>query len=225
MTEHNDIDRETQIDDPAADDVSALLIADHPRPLVLVRLRNGDSPRAKEDYLRAIAKHLGYCTFPAVRCISQDRLPHVLQHGCDVWPTDAVMWIANGYGKALEYGSESRSAAKIMLLFNPTRLRSTFRQVFPEESKVDRDALKREYPTVLDLGEDGTWFSRLPPEDRRIATPYESAYAKWIPGDPWEALSAIFVLGENLEDLRLQAVRAMVASEGPEWNLRNGDDS
>src|SRR5664280_2796445 len=37
------------------------------------------------------------------------------------------------------------------------------------------------------------WFTRIDASDPRAFSPGEGAYGRWIPGDPWKTLRAIFV--------------------------------
>jgi hypothetical protein len=55
-------------------------------------------------------------------------------------------------------------------------------------------ALRLRYPTML-KSRDRTKLrlSRLPKDDPRIANDVEMAYARWIDGDPFNVLRAIFI--------------------------------
>ena len=68
---------------------------------------------------------------------------------------------------------------------------------------------------------DGTkiWLSRLPENDRRRTTAYETAYARWIPGDPWDALVALFAVGQDLETLREQVCHHIEECKEIRWVL------
>lgn len=55
--------------------------------------------------------------------------------------------------------------------------------------------VRSEFPTIIASVDGRTlWCTRLSEDDPRVASPYEAAYAWWIPGDPWSALKAVFIL-------------------------------
>lgn len=116
-----------------------------------------------------------------------DRLHHILAHGCDVFPTNTVMFASEYADKCLEYGS-------VVEIFDAAQIRSTWKEV-PVSIDPDKlGELMKEYPTKL-TSEDGThyWLSRMPPDDRRISSPYEVEWARWIPGDAHRALAALLI--------------------------------
>jgi len=138
------------------------------------------------------------------RGVSADRLTYVLRHGIDVDPTDAPIWVS-GIDKAVEYGGWP----KLILVLDATRLDRTFRELATSGDATERALLRRTFPTEC-ASEDGShiWLSRLAPTDTRLATGYEIAYGRWIPGDAREALLAILVVQHpaygqliNLSDL------------------------
>jgi hypothetical protein len=115
----------------------------------------------------------------------------------------------NFLGKALEYGGEE----KLILCYDEARLDTTFREV-PTSTPAEKLArLLERFPTRL-TSDDGQmfWYSRLPDTDKRIATPYEVAYARWIPEDPWAALRCLLVLGSAGVDLVGRVKRALRAA-------------
>jgi len=123
----------------------------------------------------------------ACRGVSADRLSYVLRHGIDVDPTDAPIWVSS-IDKAMEYGGWP----KLILVLDVTRLDRTFRE--PVDA-VDRASLRRMFPTEV-ASEDGSqfWLSRLAATDRRLASEYEVAYGRWIPGNARDALVAILAI-------------------------------
>lgn len=175
-----------------------------PVPL-LVLTGTGDWSKSKyESTLFTLACHLpqaagGKATWPSFRCVNADRLPVILRTGCDVEPSNAVMFVDHSASKALEYGDR---ANKVMLLFDGTQLRNSHREVPADFDPVELAELARDYPTRL-VSEDGThlWLSRLPEGNLRVNTPYEVEYARWIPGDPWKALQGVIVLGQIAETI------------------------
>ena len=124
------------------------------------------------------------------RGVAGAKLKNILTHGIDVTPTDSVIF-CNTFEKAFEYGDFPKG----IIALDPNCLDRTFRETefnIPDEEVA---ALRKTFPTML-ISEDGKkrWFSRLPEDDRRIALDYETVYAKWIPGDPKEALKAVFLI-------------------------------
>lgn len=74
------------------------------------------------------------------------------------------------------------------------------------------EELKRTYPTVKSLDDGETlWFTRLKEEDTRVAQAYEIEHAHWIPGDPWEALLAVYVIGPGEDGVRAAIESALAA--------------
>ena len=74
-------------------------------------------------------------------------------------------------------------------------LRRSFRVFSASTPPEQIEAVRKEFPTVLKLKDGTVWCSRLRNDDKRITTGYEEAYGWWIPGDPRDALAAIFLLG------------------------------
>jgi hypothetical protein len=114
----------------------------------------------------------------------------VLQSGVDVVPTNSVIFVDH-LEKALEYGG----FPKVLLALKWDSLRPTFKQVTVGSSKEEIETVRSNFPTVIELDDHSLWCTRLQQDDRRIATDYEIAYARWIPGNPWDALRAIVLLG------------------------------
>jgi hypothetical protein len=131
-------------------------------------------------------KHSGMCGF---RSVSIDRLDAILANGIDVDPPEGVIYVAEP-DKALEYGEWP----KVVLALKWKHLDRPFRQIPRSSSKEEVELLQQKFPTMLTT-EDGLMlhFSRLPREDRRVMG-YEGDYGYWIPGNPWEALTAVFLL-------------------------------
>lgn len=200
---------ETAIQELAGLGVVATWAATTPVPLLVLTWEGDWSSSAFEGNLFALACFLpqasgGKMTWPSFRCVGRDRLPVILRTGCDVEPSNAVMFVDHSASKALEYGDR---ANKVMLLFDSEQLRNSHLEVSADLDPVELAELARVYPTRL-VSEDGThlWMSRLPEGNRRINTPYEVEYARWIPGDPWNALQGVIVLGqaaETVERVRL----------------------
>lgn len=155
--------------------------------------------------MREVDRSLSSCYY---RAVSADRLPAVLENGIDVEPTDSVIYADKAFGKAWEYGG----FPKMVLALNPDELEPTYREV-PTDTPADEIAeIRKDYPTVL-TSSDGEWLwcSRLDEDDGGTAKSYERLYARWIPGNPFDALRSVFVFG-NEEDLVAVATEALLVS-------------
>jgi hypothetical protein len=132
--------------------------------------------------------------WPSFRCVGLDRLPVLLRSGSDVEPSNSVIFVDRSASKALEYGGND----KLLLLYDPEQLRSSHCEVAADIDPAELAELSKNHPTQL-TSKDGThlWLSRLPEGDRRINSSYEIEYARWIPGDPWQALVGVVALGTD----------------------------
>ena len=126
----------------------------------------------------------------AFRSVSVDRLPAVLARGVDVEPTHAPMYVSHFLSKALEYGG----LPKVVLAFDPDALDPTFREIPASTPEDEVRALAETFPSRR-VSADGTklWLTRLDSDDPRAASPYEWEYARWIPGNPLEAIRAVLL--------------------------------
>jgi hypothetical protein len=131
---------------------------------------------------------------PIYRGVGMDRLPHILAHGCDVFPTNSVLFASPYPDKCLEYGG-------VIEIFDATQLRSTFQEVPVSIDAEELSALMKDYPTKL-TSEDGThfWLSRMAPDDRRVSSQYEIEWGRWIPGDAHRALAALLIFTQSPAD-------------------------
>lgn len=125
---------------------------------------------------------------PVYRGVGLDRLPHILKHGCDVSPTNALLFASPYADKSLEYGN-------LIQVFVGAQLESTWREVPASIEPSDLAAIIKDYPTKL-LSSDGThlWLSRFPANDPRISSSYEVEWGRWIPGDAMRALAALLIV-------------------------------
>ncbi len=128
------------------------------------------------------------------RGTSIDRLPHVLEHGVDVEPTDSVMFVGEAY-KALEYGGWP----KVVMALDSTKLEPTWKEVSSSVPEDEKAALRAMFPTSL-MSKDGTklWFSRMPADDSRVGSAYERSYARYLPPAAGNPLIAVFLFAESL---------------------------
>lgn len=151
------------------------------------------SPPERFTNLADLDLELLRCDF---RGVSIDRLDAVLTSGIDVQPTNSVLF-ASTFNKAWEYGG----FPKVLMALDTSGMSRTWTKRSSEEiSQPELDELSERYPTVVERN-DGKdlWFSRLPEDDPRVATQYETAHAWWIPGDPFDVLRAIFIFGSESE--------------------------
>jgi hypothetical protein len=124
------------------------------------------------------------------RGVELDRLPTVLAAGVDVEPTTAPIFVSD-FEKAWEYGG----LPKAVMAFDGKLLEPTYREVIVAETTDDEIVkLMADYPTRIEVASgERLHLSRFPETDPRAASRYEMEYARWIPGDPFEALVAVFL--------------------------------
>lgn len=144
--------------------------------------------------------------FLKYRAVSVDDWENIQSHGVDVLPTDSPIY-CDFMEKALEYGGWP----KVMMGFDQTYLKKTFREVDADLDQTELIKLTEIYPTA-EKSVDGKkiWLSRLSPDDLRRTSSYEVAYGFWISGNPWDALKVLFLV--NLPDTeveQLQHVKAL----------------
>ena len=144
------------------------------------------------------------------RAVTFDRLHTVLASGVDVEPSDAPIYVGD-IGKALEYGGAIKWGARepsVLLGFGSEGLDRTFREVRSDTDQAELDKLRERYPNVTPSA-DGEMLLLSRIADRPFA--YEFHYGSWIPGDPFEALRIVLVLG--MEDRAIgRATRDAVAA-------------
>lgn len=196
---------------PLAGDILAL----QPKPLFVITQPRGVSEGVMADVLSAISHEVtieshGRRIEPLARCVSLDRLPTFLEHGCDVIPTTAPMYV-DCFEKALEYGGSS----KVLMAFDPNHPDATFRIIKANTAHHEIEVLMHTYPNVArsDNGAE-LWLSRLAVDDPHRSSSYEYSHGRWIPRDPWDALLFIALLGRDASALGSIA-RQMVATCAP----------
>ena len=136
--------------------------------------------------------HLLYSEFRAVEI---EHLQRILRKGIDVEPTDAVIF-TGCFDKAWEYGGWP----KVMIVLERSKLQRTYCEI-PATIAPDELAKLRELYPAMVRSIDGTklWLSRLAEDDPRITSSYETTYARWIQGDPFDVLKAIIVFADPEE--------------------------
>lgn len=132
------------------------------------------------------------------RSVGIDRMTQIMASGCDVCPTDASFFPGN-LQKSIEYGGHN----KVILLFDRTRLERTHKVIAADTDPKLLEEARKTFPTCVPL-EDGKslWFSRIPSNDPTVNSTYEETWGYFIPGDPWQALLAIFLVGSDPIELR-----------------------
>lgn len=128
------------------------------------------------------------------RGVVDHRLPFILSTGCDVEPSNSPLF-AGSLDKALEYGSQEN---QIIQVFHYEALEISWRERPATLPAEERAEIEKDYPTVIpSIDGSSLWFTRLSPDDKRAATPYEREYGRWIPGNPAEALSALIMISST----------------------------
>ena len=124
------------------------------------------------------------------RGVALDRLPAILANGVDVEPVTAPIFVSE-FSKAWEYGGWP----KAVMAFSRMHLECTYREIIIADTDTDEiTRLMVDYPTrIEDQAGERLWLTRLPEADARAASSYEREFARWIPGDPFDALLAVFV--------------------------------
>jgi hypothetical protein len=173
-----------------------------PVPLWLVDIPSGDHFRSpgKMDWTQC-GSSLRWSNF---RSVEAEKLPTVLRNGIDVEPTNGVIYVGP-FDKTWEYGG----FPKLTLALDFNKLSRTFREVPASLSANELEILQQRFPTMI-KSLDGTklYLSRLSEDDRRLNTDYEWAYARWIEGDPFEALRALFIFVRPEDKPRLASIIA-----------------
>ena len=147
------------------------------------------------------------------RCVNIDRLPMIVRNGCDVEPTDSVLWVDQHLDKVLEYGGDE----KVMMLFKEDRTQPAYKRVPTSIAQNQLEELRKLYPTVIPSADGSTLsLSRLPKHDTRVDS-YDAIYGRWIPGDPFEALVGIILFGREMKQLTDFVKESIAACPHPQW--------
>jgi hypothetical protein len=148
--------------------------------------RHRNSPPIKQfelqiEFQAALNPHAEF------RGVGLDRLPTILAKGVDVEPTTAPIYVSN-LEKAWEYGG----LPKVVMAFDGRHLQRTYREVISDAPDDEIARLMVDYPNRIE-SRDGKrlWLTRLP--ETSADSSYEVNFARWIPGDPFDALLAVFV--------------------------------
>lgn len=154
------------------------------------------SPIGDVDLMRSFDVLQRYVEY---RGVGLDRLRTILTTGVDVEPTTAPIFVAE-FKKAWEYGGWP----KVVMAFDGEQLERTYRDIIISDTSPDEIArLMVDYPTrIEDVSGGRLWLTRLEATDSRAGTPYEYGFARWIPGNPFDALLAVFVFTPEVKEAR-----------------------
>jgi hypothetical protein len=97
---------------------------------------------------------------------------------------------AQDFEKSWEYGAWP----KVIMALDGKQLERTYREI-PADTPSDEVArLMEDCPTRIE-SETGeyAWLTRFAESNTRATCAYERLYARWVPGDPFDALIAVFV--------------------------------
>lgn len=160
----------------------------NPVPVILgiCPTADGRSSQASPAQPLDVDVDLGACLF---RAVNADRVPAILLTGIDVEPTDAPIF-ASGLDKAWEYGN----FPKAMMTFDLQHLEPSWKMLSADASESELADVSARYPTVLRYRDgERLWCTRFAAEDPRAGSRYEMEYGYWVPGDPFDALVAVFL--------------------------------
>jgi len=153
------------------------------------------------------------------RGVALNRLPTILQTGVDTQPPHGVFWSSDRIAKALEYGGRD----KVLLVFDPRRLRPAWVILDTDCSPEERREFERMYPTVVWETEQSKKLSRLPAREYHGGTGYDH-YAYWIPDDPFDALILIIAIAPMECPLVSEVLRMISECSEPEWKTGTAEE-
>jgi hypothetical protein len=171
------------------------LTQDIPVPTWQVTHRPGERPGLVDEPILDLVRAHGWVTF---RGVTIERLPTIQATGVDVVPSNATIYCAD-ITKAFEYGENPKvimafrgrndpgGGAGSLLLHQTTK---TLDSSAPQSEVASALATyPHAYPSI-----DGSEVLYARDADLTAATvEYLRAYGYWIPGDPFEALVALFI--------------------------------
>lgn len=125
---------------------------------------------------------------PIFRGVKAPLLETVLHVGIDAEPTDRH-WYGDELDKALEYGGDYPA----VLIIDGNRIERPVRDVAADAPAHEHAAAKAWSVGDPARVRDGKYlrYSRLPINNSKRGTSYETSYAWYIPGDPMEALLGV----------------------------------
>ena len=195
-------------------DIQVDVVASRPRPLIVASF----GEELDVDALGMACLELGVAIgVTHWRCVTLDRLPIVLASGVDVEPPDSPIYATPHVDKAFEYGGAIKWGAQeptVLLGYDHQALDRTFRKVPSDIAPAELDKLKTTFPNVSP-STDGEMLllSRIasgPPA-------YEFNYGYWIPGEPFDALRTVVVLGRRDSGIGSATRDAVSACSAVTW--------
>ena len=151
------------------------------------------------------------------RGVGLDRLPWILETGCDVCPPDAILFATDSPQKAMEYGR----TGKVMQVFRRDRMDRSYRVFEPGAASSVVDEVRTRFPTEIKSEDGRIHLSRMPlGKFPGAGTRYELEYGWFIPGDPLEALQMVFLVDESPDVLRGAYRAANANGAGPRTGAR-----
>src|SRR5207248_171476 len=137
---------------------------------------------------------------------------HVLRTARDGEPIDGVFWATDRMEKALEYGGREQ----VLLVYDPRVLKPAWVEIGPECTGALRRELERDYPTLVFRNGETSKRSRLPASEYNNGIGYDH-YAQWIPGNPFDALVMLIVIGRPGYPLGLEVSKMITDCDMPIW--------
>jgi len=153
------------------------------------------------------------------RGVALNRLPTILRTGVDTEPAHGVFWSSDRIGKALEYGGRD----KVLLVFDPRRLRPASIVLDGECPREERCEVERMYPTVVWETGQSTKLSRLPASEYHGGIGYDH-YAYWIPDDPFDALMLIIAVAPPECPLVSEVLRMISECSETKWKTGTAEE-
>jgi hypothetical protein len=187
------------------------VMAVQPRPILVISDANYSNSRSLYDSLLKfplmdIGQAIAGRELPLIhRCRPLKQLEYILRNGCDADPTDNVISCAE-IEKALEYGDSQagqRDPDKVyggvLMSFDASRLSQSSARVktaaLTPELQLELESI---YPFSKELG-GKTYFTRVAPNEKQFGSEYERDFGWFIPGDPFDALVALTIFGQENE--------------------------
>jgi len=118
---------------------------------------------------------------------------YILTIGIDVNPRSERIYTCQNIDKCIEYGGYP----KIILCLDSSKLTNTWVHLPFDASESQRELILRDYPFSIKCEDGSELYSRIKDEPHRFSG-YEWEYAKWIPGNPREALKSILIIDDGL---------------------------
>lgn len=197
------------------------VVATRPVPVFIVagpRKQLHSDELDSAELVRALAEDFGEESL--FRCVDLEWLGDVLTNGAGPAPDDTLMWCDSWPSALPEFGD----SLGVVLAYRQSSLARSWLQLPSSTRLADVDVLRSIYPNVATLEDGSFWLSRLPSTDSRWGPEAdESEQGYWIPGEPFDALQAVFLVGGEMDVLRAYAARAFATCLTRTWTLNDDD--